>query len=156
MSMVRFAGVRKSFGEKRVLDELSLIVERCEVYGLLGPNGCGKSTAINILCNLLDPDAGTVEIDDKPASGEVTRVLGVCPQEIALYRDLYPAENLRFFATLYGISGADARNRIERVGTDVRACPLCTHADLGPFGRLAATGQHRCRLGPRTAVAHPR
>ena len=85
MTMVRFAGVSKSFGEKRVLDDLSLTVKRGEVYGLLGPNGCGKSTAINISSNLLDPDAGTIEVDDKPTSGDVKSVLGVCPQEIALY-----------------------------------------------------------------------
>ena len=148
MSMVRFAGVRKSFGEKRVLDELSLIVERCEVYGLLGPNGCGKSTAINILCNLLDPDAGTVEIDDKPASGEVTRVLGVCPQEIALYRDLYPAENLRFFATPYGISGADARKRIEA---------LVQMFGLAPYARTpisALSGGWQRRVNIAAALVH--
>jgi len=148
MSMVRFAGVRKSFGEKRVLDELSLIVERCEVYGLLGPNGCGKSTAINILCNLLDPDAGTVEIDDKPTSGEMTRVLGVCPQEIALYRDLYPAENLRFFATLYGISGADARKRIEA---------LVQMFGLAPYARTpisALSGGWQRRVNIAAALVH--
>jgi len=112
MTIVRFQGIRKSFGDKRVLDDLSFAVGRGEVYGLLGPNGCGKSTAINILCNLLDPDAGTVEIAGKPASHEIKRIVGICPQEIALYRDLNPVENLRFFSQLYGLTKTDREARV--------------------------------------------
>jgi len=79
---------------------------------LLGPNGSGKSTAINILCDLLDADAGTVEIAGKPASLNARTAVGVYPQEIALYRDLYPAENLRFFCELYGLARSDATRRV--------------------------------------------
>ncbi len=75
-------------------------------------NGSGKSTAINILCNLLDPDSGTVEIAGKPASRVTRNAVGICPQEIALYRDLYPAENLRFFADLYGLPKIEAARRV--------------------------------------------
>jgi ABC-2 type transport system ATP-binding protein len=112
VNAVRFADICKSFGDKRVLDGLDFAVDRAEVYGLLGPNGSGKSTAINILCNLLDPDSGTVEIAGKLASRMTRNGVGMCPQEIALYRDLYPAENLRFFAALYGLSKADAARRV--------------------------------------------
>ena len=112
MSALHFAGVHKSFGDKRVLEGLEFSVEAAEVYGLLGPNGSGKSTAINILCNLLDPDAGTVEIAGKPARAGTQTAVGICPQEIALYRDLYPGENLRFFGDIYGLSGTDASRRI--------------------------------------------
>ena len=110
MNLVRFDRIRKSFGEKLVLDNLSLCVDGGEVYGLLGPNGCGKSTAINVLCNLLDPDAGTVRIAGKAVSGDAKGLVGICPQDIALYRDLHPAENLHFFAQIYGLPRA-ARER---------------------------------------------
>ena len=115
MSMLRFDGIRKSFAGKPVLDDLSFAVEKGEVYALLGPNGCGKSTAINILCNLLAPDGGVVEIAGRPASDIARSIVGICPQEIALYRDLYPGENLRFFAQLYGLSRTERTGRVSAV-----------------------------------------
>jgi ABC-2 type transport system ATP-binding protein len=111
VNLVRFDRIRKSFGDKLVLDDLSLTVDSGEVYGLLGPNGCGKSTAINLLCNLLDPDGGAIEIAGRAVSGDVTSLVGICPQDIALYRDLYPGENLRFFAQIYGLPSADRERR---------------------------------------------
>ncbi|OIQ89903.1 putative ABC transporter ATP-binding protein YbhF [mine drainage metagenome] len=117
MSALRLADIDKTLGARRVLDGLNLTIEQGEIYGLLGPNGSGKSTAINILCNLLDPDRGTVEIDGRPASAAARTALGICPQDIALYRDLYPAENLRFFAEIYGLAPSHASRRIaELVG----------------------------------------
>ena len=115
MSVVRFVALRKSFGDRRVLDGLDFSIARAEVYGLLGPNGSGKSTAINILCNLLDPDGGAVEIAGQPTSAAARSVIGFCPQEIALYKDLYPGENLRFFADIYGMPKANAARRIEEL-----------------------------------------
>lgn len=112
MSVLRFSGVRKSFADRRVLDGLTFSVGAAEVYGLLGPNGSGKSTAINILCNLLDADDGTIEVMGKPARMVAKTVVGVCPQEIALYRDLHPAENLRFFCDVYGLARSDATRRV--------------------------------------------
>lgn len=112
MTALSFSGIEKSFGDRRVLAGLDFSVGRGEVYGLLGPNGSGKSTAINILCNLLDPDAGTVEIDGTADWRRARAAVGICPQEIALYRDLCPGENLRFFADLYGLSGAASTARI--------------------------------------------
>ena len=115
MNLVRFDRIRKSFAEKLVLDDLSLTVNSGEVYGLLGPNGCGKSTAINVLCNLLDPDAGTVQIAGKVVSRDATGLVGICPQDIALYRDLHPAENLHFFAQIYGLPRPAQERRVSEL-----------------------------------------
>jgi ABC-2 type transport system ATP-binding protein len=112
MTMVRFRDVRKSFGDNLVLNDLTFSIDKGEIYGLLGPNGCGKSTAIHILCNLLDADGGSVDVQGRSPSQDVRSVIGVCPQEIALYRDLYPAENLRFFAQIYGLERASRESRI--------------------------------------------
>jgi ABC-2 type transport system ATP-binding protein len=115
VNLVRFDRIRKSFGEKLVLDNLSLTVDSGEVYGLLGPNGCGKSTAINLLCNLLDPDAGTIQIAGKTVSGDAKCLVGICPQDIALYRDLHPAENLHFFAQIYGLPRPAQERRVSEL-----------------------------------------
>jgi ABC-2 type transport system ATP-binding protein len=141
MSIVRFDGVSKSFAGRKVLDHLSFSVDRAQIYGLLGPNGCGKSTALNILCRLLDPDVGTVRIGDA-ASGGAERILGYCPQEIALYRDLRPAENLRFFAQVYGLASADRERRV----TDLtRLFGLDRYART-PVGSLSGGWQRRVSI----------
>jgi ABC-2 type transport system ATP-binding protein len=111
VSVLRFEGVSKSFANRKVLDGLEFSVERSEVYGLLGPNGCGKSTAINILCGLLDPDEGRVGIGE-PNSTVAKKSIGFCPQEIALYRDLHAVENLRFFARIHGMSRVRRERRV--------------------------------------------
>jgi len=89
-----------------------------ESYGLLGPNGAGKTTTISMLCGLLQPDAGSVEV-----GGEVMRTgrcvakqhLGLVPQDIALYPDLTARENLRFFGRLQGLNRTDLRTRVDEV-----------------------------------------
>lgn len=115
MTAIQFANISKSFDDKVVLSGLSFSVERGEVYGLLGPNGSGKSTAINILCNLLDADSGKVEISGEAVSPASRGVIGICPQEVALYRDLTPSENFRFFADMYGLSRSDGKARSEEL-----------------------------------------
>jgi ABC-2 type transport system ATP-binding protein len=148
VSLLRFDGIRKAFAGKVVLDELSFTVERGEVYGLLGPNGCGKSTAINVLCNLLDPDAGTAEIAGARVSGEAKYLVGVCPQELALYRDLRPGENLRFFAQVYGLPRAARESRVSE---------LMQLFGLEPFARTpvgALSGGWQRRVHIAVALVH--
>ncbi len=148
MTMVSMQGVRKVFGAKQVLRGLDFEIHRNEVYGLLGPNGCGKSTAINILCDLLDADDGTVRVADELTSSRSRRVIGVCPQEIALYRDLLPAENLEFFARLYGLSGAGRRRRVEEL---MELFGLGPHSDT----RVAnLSGGWRQRVNIAVALVH--
>ncbi len=113
--MIEFVDVDKSFGDKAVLRGLSFEVEPGEVYTLLGANGAGKTTAINILCNLLDADGGTVRVDGMPAGEATRRRLGVAPQEISLYLDLTCRENLAFFAEVYGIDGGRRQERVAEV-----------------------------------------
>ena len=110
--------VHKWFGNHHVLDGFSLRVEKGDVVGLLGPNGCGKSTVLKIVCKLLDLDAGQVRLMGEPLSelGYRARALvGLCTQHCALYPDLLPAENLHFFARLYGLSDRERQQRVDEL-----------------------------------------
>ena len=108
-------GLFKRFGEQQVLDGFSLQVARGEVVGLLGPNGCGKSTVLNIICQLLKADAGQVQLMGHSMSEQSANVrarIGYCAQESALYPDLFPQENIQFFARLYGVPSAERNARV--------------------------------------------
>ncbi|MGE5659120.1 MAG: ATP-binding cassette domain-containing protein, partial [Actinomycetota bacterium] len=101
--MLQIEKLTKSYGNRLVLQELSLQVKPGEIYGLLGPNGAGKTTTINILCNLLEADKGEVKINEKPVSEATKFLIGVAPQENLIYKTLSCEENLNFFANIYGL-----------------------------------------------------
>jgi len=108
-------GLFKRFGEQQVLNGFSLQVARGDVVGLLGPNGCGKSTVLNIICQLLQADAGQVKLMCQPMiqqSAHARTLIGYCPQQSALYPDLFPQENIQFFARLYGVPAAQRNARV--------------------------------------------
>jgi ABC-2 type transport system ATP-binding protein len=97
-------GLEKRFGATEALRGLSFAVAPGELFGLVGPDGAGKTTAIRALAGLLDPDAGMARVlgrDPQRGGAEVRESLGLMPQQYSLYRDLTVAENLRFFARLY-------------------------------------------------------
>jgi ABC-2 type transport system ATP-binding protein len=110
--------LRKRFGDLVALDGVSFDVAPGEMYGLLGPNGAGKTTTISIVCGLLEADAGEVVVAGRPLttrSVAAKAAIGYVPQELAVYPDLSGRENLRFFARLYGLTGADAARRVDEV-----------------------------------------
>jgi len=100
---------------KPAINNISLDIQPGEIYGLLGPNGAGKTTTISILCGLFDPTAGNVFIDGMDythSSEKIKSIIGVVPQDIALYPSLTAKENLTFFGHLYGLKGKTLSNRI--------------------------------------------
>ena len=117
--MLTLENVRKTYRKRAetivAVDDLSLSVERGEVFGLLGPNGAGKSTTINLAVGLLSPDGGRITVggQGRPDQESVRRRLGVAPQALALYDLLSGEENLRFMGELYGLSGARLRERVQ-------------------------------------------
>ena len=116
--MFEIQGLVKNYGSLRAVDGVSFSVAKGELYGLLGPNGAGKTTTMSMLSGLLAPDAGRILIDGIDLASrplEVKARLGVVPQEPALYETLSARENLRFWAGLYGLSGADLSRAVDRV-----------------------------------------
>jgi len=108
-------GLRKAFGPLVAVDHLDLTVNRGEVFGLLGPNGSGKTTTIRVLTGLMEPTAGSAEvvgIDVVKSPELVRRRIGYMSQRFGLYDDLTAGENLDFYARVYGLIGAERRSRI--------------------------------------------
>jgi ABC-2 type transport system ATP-binding protein len=108
--------LRRSFGDLVAVDDVSFEIEPGETFGLLGPNGAGKTTVISMICGLLEPDSGSVHVNGIPITVRATRgreLIGYVPQELAIYTDMSGRDNLKFFAGLYGIRGADATRRID-------------------------------------------
>ncbi|GEK89464.1 ABC transporter [Alkalibacterium putridalgicola] len=107
--MLETKALTKKFKSNEAVSNVSLYLEEGESVGLLGPNGAGKSTTISMMSTLLPPTSGEVryngvDVLDKPQ--ELRRVLGVVPQEIALYEELTAYENMKFFGRIYGLKGA--------------------------------------------------
>jgi ABC-2 type transport system ATP-binding protein len=106
--MVSIQNLVKRFGDFVAVDNVSLEIERGEVFGFLGPNGAGKSTTIRILCGLLSPTSGTAQVAGfrvGSESDELRKNIGYMSQKFSLYDDLTVEENIDFFGGLYGVKG---------------------------------------------------
>ncbi|WP_137991111.1 ABC transporter ATP-binding protein [Streptomyces vilmorinianum] len=117
-ALLECARLVRRFGDLTAVDGVSLSVAPGETYGLLGPNGSGKTTTIRMVCGLLRPDSGTVEVAGHrvgTAVGPAKRLIGYVPQDIALYGDLSVRENLDFFGRLYRLPGRERARRVREV-----------------------------------------
>lgn len=97
------------------LDDFSLDIKEGEIFGLLGPNGAGKTTLISILCGLVKPTSGTFTIDGlsyAKNANDIKKIIGVVPQEYALYPTLTARENLLYFGSMYGLKGNDLKEKV--------------------------------------------
>ena len=110
--VVRAEGLRKTFGRRAALDDLSLSVSQGQLYGLAGSNGAGKTTLIRTLCGILRPDHGEAHLLGwRMPSARVRSQLGYMPQDFAVYEDLTVLQNLEFFGGLYELRRAQIRER---------------------------------------------
>jgi ABC-2 type transport system ATP-binding protein len=126
--VIAVQGLSKRFGELRAVERISFEVARGELFGLLGPNGAGKTTTISMVSGLLRPDEGIVTIGEHnlwERPREAKRLLGLVPQEVALYEEFNAKENLFFWGGLYGIARAELKESVNeilrRVGLSDRA-----------------------------------
>jgi len=126
--MIRVQGLQKSYGSLRAVDGIDFEVPSGELFGLLGPNGAGKTTTLSMISGVLKPDSGQVSIADVDvweAPKQAKRLLGMVPQDLALYEELSARENLMFWGSLFGLSRSQLRKNadawLERVGLQDRA-----------------------------------
>jgi ABC-2 type transport system ATP-binding protein len=116
--MIEVHELRKTFGELVAVDGLSFTAEAGSLFGLLGPNGAGKSTTIACISGLMRPTSGRVTIlgrDVVTDGREARKILGVVPQELALYNDLTAGDNLSYWGAAYGLRGKQLRRRVDAV-----------------------------------------
>ena len=149
--VIRAEGLVKSFKGFRAVDGLDLTIERGMIYGFLGPNGCGKTTAMRMLTGLLTPTEGTVEVLglSVPKDAETLKYkIGYMTQTFSLYGDLTVRENLNFMATIYGLTGKKRSQRL----AEVMDCYALS--DLGERFAGKMSGGQRQRLALATAVLH--
>ena len=144
IAAVETVGLRKTFGALTAVEGLDLTIGRGEVFGLLGPNGSGKTTTIRMLCGLVPPTAGratVVGLDMVNDAERIRRKIGYMSQRYGLYDDLTVSENLRFYATVYGLHGAERTARLTRhmddLGLTVRKDQLAGTLSGGWKQRLA-------------------
>ena len=115
---VKVDRLEKTLGKNRVLRGISLEADSGEIFGLLGPNGAGKTTTLRIICTLLAPDAGSVEVlgfDTRTAPEEVRRRVGVVTADIGVYPRLSARENIAYFAELSGVLDGELERRVGAV-----------------------------------------
>lgn len=116
MSYIALKDVVKRYDSNLAVDNISLNIEKGEIFGLLGPNGAGKSTLIKMMIGLLKPNSGEIfmgSFDIRQESIAARRIMGLVPQEIAIYEDLSARENIEFFGKLYGLRGKTLKSRAD-------------------------------------------
>jgi ABC-2 type transport system ATP-binding protein len=137
-------GLRKTFGAMVAVEGLDLTIHRGEVFGLLGPNGSGKTTTIRMLCGLMVPSGGSATVvgfDVVREAEQIRRRIGYMSQRFGLYDDLTVTENLTFYASIYGLHGAERRARVaellDELGLRERTAQLAGTLSGGWKQRLA-------------------
>ncbi|MGA9192491.1 MAG: ABC transporter ATP-binding protein [Anaerolineales bacterium] len=149
--LIEAEGLVRSFGDLRAVDGMSLHIAGGEIYGLLGPDGAGKTTTIRLLCGALEPEAGTISLGgyDMATQTEQARAqIGYLAQRFSLYGDLTVRENLHFFAEVRGLPRSEWESRSEEILAFVEL------DDFADRRADALSGGMKQKLGLATALVH--
>ena len=148
---IRTHALSKRFGDVLAVNDISLVIPKAVVFGFLGPNGSGKSTTIRMLCGLLTPTSGTIDVLGYQIPREAEQLkkrVGYMTQRFALYEDLSVWENLDFMARIHGLSATVRRRRIETLFQRYRL------HDLAKRRAGTLSGGERQRLALAAAIVH--
>ncbi len=151
MEVIRTAELSRTFGDAVAVDGITLSVAPGEIFGLVGPDGAGKTTLMRLLAGILGPTGGDAWVAGhsvRTEAGEIHREIGYMSQRFGLYPDLSVHENIRFYADLYGVPARTRQERVER---------LLAFAGLTAFKRRLAgnlSGGMKQKLGLACALVH--
>lgn len=151
---IEFRNVVRKFGELTAVDHLSLKIEPGEVFGLVGPDGAGKTTSLRMICGLMDPTEGEVLIDGEPVSQNIDAVkdkIGYMAQRFGLYQDLTVEENLFFYSDLFGVTGNEREKLMAELLEMTRMAPFRQR----PAGNLSGGMKQKLAL-MCTLLHHPK
>jgi ABC-2 type transport system ATP-binding protein len=146
--------IHKSFNGNHAVNGVSFSIEKGEIFGLLGPNGAGKTTTIRILSTIIQPDRGEVIIGGyslKNQADAARSLIGICPQELALYADLSAFDNLVFFGRMTGLSSQEAR---EQAIVNLELMGLADRARKGKVDKFSGGMKRRVNLAI-ALMGHP-
>lgn len=151
MNAIEVNHLSRKFNKFSAIDDISFTIPKGEIFGLLGPNGAGKTTTIRILCGIMLPSAGSVNVlgyDVTRHPNEVKSQIGYMSQKFSLYNDLTPVENIMFYASIYGMP---KKEQTKRIGELIEMSGLTNHQK-----QLTRTlsGAWRQRLALACAIVH--
>ncbi len=129
MDSIRISHFEKSYGDLKAVDDVSLSVKKSELFGLIGPDGAGKTTTMRSVCTLLAPDQGSIHVNDLDVTRqikEIRSILGYMPQRFSLYQDLSVEQNLKFFADLFQVPPAEQQSRLKQLYEFSKLVPFKT------------------------------
>jgi ABC-2 type transport system ATP-binding protein len=147
--------LHKSFNGNHAVNGVSFNIEKGEIFGLLGPNGAGKTTTIRILSTIIQPDSGDITIGGfslKTQADSVRGLIGICPQELALYADMSAYDNLVFFGRMAGLSSPEAR---QQAMENLELMGLSERAKKGKVEKFSGGMKRRVNLAI-ALMGHPR
>lgn len=151
MNVLEIKQLTKKFGDFIAVDNITMSVKEGEIFGFLGANGAGKSTAINMIASLLRVTKGEIEVFGKSIAkhGKFAKMnIGIVPQEMAIYEDMTAYENVHFFAGLYGLRGAELKERV------IEALAFVGLGDKHKSYPKNFSGGMKRRLNIACAIAH--
>lgn len=151
MNVLEVSNLSKKYGDSEVVKRISFVVKEGEILGFLGPNGAGKSTTINILATALKPTAGQIKFMDRDIltnNKEYKTSIGIVPQSLAIFENLPAIENVKYFASFYGLKGENLKNKSEEA---LKMVGLLDRANDLP---KTYSGGMKRRLNIACALAH--
>lgn len=151
MNVLEVNNLNKKYGDSEVVKRISFVVKEGEILGFLGPNGAGKSTTINILATALKPTSGQIKFMDRDIltnNKEYKTSIGIVPQSLAIFENLPAIENVKYFASFYGLKGENLKNKSEEA---LKMVGLLDRANDLP---KTYSGGMKRRLNIACALAH--
>jgi drug efflux transport system ATP-binding protein len=151
---IELDNVTRTFGELKAVDSLSLSVASGEVFGLVGPDGAGKTTTLRMICGLLDPTSGSLKVEGDEVTANIDKVkdkIGYMAQRFGLYQDLTVEENMIFYADLFGVTGEDRDSLMKRLLDMTRMAQFRER----PAGKLSGGMKQKLAL-MCTLLHHPK